>query len=358
MMFVDTDKAAARPARPMRTTDRAAITTGSAFLLCLIMALTGTAGPLQAAEASAAQAPAGQAAASVVDSVPPLVGAVTTLPAAVPPGSDGPAAVLKTAAQSEPGRVAADVSVKRKAGAGRTGFVLGLSWLPAFCETRPGRTECKGQTGDRADAKQLTLAGLWPVRNTFCKVSETLQAQDRKRDWRALPPVPLTEAVAVRLADAMPGTASGFDRHTWLRSGSCQVLSADAYFSLQIRLLEAVNGSAVGSLFRSRVGGDVTEADVRGAFDQGFGPGAGDRIRIQCRQVGDRKLVTGLTIGLSPGLEETSDLATLIHAAAPVRSRCDGGVVDAAGRVPEQRQAAVRPAASGTGGAADTADVR
>ncbi|SER54974.1 hypothetical protein [Rhizobium sp. NFR03] len=241
---------------------------------------------------------------------------------------------------------------------GKTGFVLGLSWLPAFCETKGKRPECVGQNAERADAKQLTLAGLRPVRNSFCKVSETLQAEDRKRDWMALPAVPLSADVARQLSVSMPGTASGLDRHTWLRSGSCQVLDPDAYFSLQIRLLEAVNTSAVGALFRSRIGSRLSEDEVKAAFDRSFAAGAGDRIRLQCRQVGDRMLVTGLTIGLSATMEATSDLATLIHAAAPVRSRCGGGVVDAAGRLRPERSALAGQTPPRTDGEAKVVDVR
>ncbi|PYE37428.1 ribonuclease I [Rhizobium sp. PP-F2F-G38] len=324
---------------------------------CAIITASCAAYDVHAAELAAPQAAIGRNTPHLADSASPI-GVSGILPSATP--------ALPVAAETSPPtsvRIQPDPSVTQKgetrqSAPGKTGFVLGLSWLPAFCETRAKRPECVGQSTERADATQLTLAGLWPVRNSFCKVSEALQAEDRKRDWLALPAVPLSADVATKLAASMPGTALGFDRHTWLRSGTCQVLDPDAYFSLQIRLLEAVNTSAVGALFRSRIGNDITEAEVKAAFDQSFAAGAGDRIRLQCRQVGDRMLVTGLTIGLSATMEETSDLGALIHAAAPTRSRCSGGVVDAAGRVRPERQAVAGQIAPGASGAAKLVDVR
>ncbi|MCD7110736.1 hypothetical protein LRX75_17010 [Rhizobium sp. DKSPLA3] len=303
------------------------------LISCAILAASCAASHAQAEDGAAPESGIGRAAPRLVDNALPA-GASGVTP--VPAQPVTPASVRRPPEAS----VAEKVDGARPV-AGRTGFVLGLSWLPAFCEAKGKRPECVGQDAQRADAGQLTLAGLWPVRNSFCKVPETLQAEDRRRDWLSLPPVPLSAEVATRLATSMPGTASGLDRHTWLRSGSCQVLDPDAYFSLQIRLLEAVNTSAVGALFRNRIGGDVTEADVKAAFDASFAAGAGDRIRLQCRQVGNRVLVTGLTIGLSAAMEETSDLATLIHAAAPTTSRCSGGVVDAAGRARPERPSVV-----------------
>ena len=303
-----------------------------ALASCVFIVVTCSVFEVQAAEVDGLRSPVEQGARRPVDGA-----------SAVEPSGDRPVTRKLDAAQRE---------------TGKTGFVLGLSWLPAFCETKGKRPECVGQNAERADGRQLTLAGLWPVRNSFCQVSEALQAEDRKRDWLALPVVPLSADVAQKLSVSMPGTASGLDRHTWLRSGSCQVLDPDTYFSLQIRLLEAVNTSAVGALFRSRIGGEITETEVKAAFDRSFAAGAGDRIRLQCRQVGDRMLVTGLTIGLSATMEATSDLATLIHAAAPTRSRCSGGLVDAAGRLRPERSAVARQTPPRADGDAEVVDVR
>jgi ribonuclease I len=233
---------------------------------------------------------------------------------------------------------------------GRTGFVLSLSWQPGFCETRSRRPECAGQTADRVDARQLSLVGLSPVRNSFCKVSEALQTEDRKRMWLALPAVPLGAEVAERLAVAMPGAASGLDRHQWLRSGSCQELGPDAYFALQIRLLDTINASDVGILFRERIGSEINEADVKAAFDRSFSAGAGERVRLQCRRSGDRVLVTGLTVGLAATLDPQSSLDELVQGAQPVRSRCAGGVLAAAGR---KGQEGVSAASAGANRRAD-----
>lgn len=215
---------------------------------------------------------------------------------------------------------------------GRTEYVLAVSWQPGFCETRPQRKECASQTAERFDATNLSLHGLWPLRKSYCGVAAEMRSQDRKGDWLDLPKLAMADDTAARLLVAMPGVQSGLDRHQWLRSGTCQGGTVDDYFAVQLRLLEELNRSAVGALFRGRIGSEIDEKAIKQAFDQSFGAGAGDRVRMRCQTVAGRSVITGLTIGLTGDVSGKSSLAPLIQAAGPTEFKCAKGIADAAGR--------------------------
>lgn len=215
---------------------------------------------------------------------------------------------------------------------GRTDYVLAVSWQPGFCETRPERKECANQTAERFDATNLSLHGLWPLRKSYCGVAAEMRSQDRKGDWLDLPKLAMADDTAARLLIAMPGVQSGLDRHQWLRSGTCQGGTVDDYFAVQLAMLEELNRSAVGALFRGRIGSELDETAIKQAFDQSFGQGAGDRVRMRCQTVAGRSVITGLTIGLTGDITGKSGLAPLIQAAGPTEFKCARGIADAAGR--------------------------
>ncbi|WP_082367034.1 ribonuclease T2 [Ensifer adhaerens] len=215
---------------------------------------------------------------------------------------------------------------------GRTEYVLAVSWQPGFCETRPQRKECASQTAERFDATNLSLHGLWPLRKSYCGVAADVRSQDRKGDWLDLPKLAMADDTAARLQVAMPGVQSGLDRHQWLRSGTCQGGTVDDYFAVQLRMLDELNRSAVGALFRGRIGSELDEKAIKQAFDQSFGTGAGDRVRMRCQTVAGRSVITGLTIGLTGDVSGKSSLAPLIQAAGPTEFKCAKGIADAAGR--------------------------
>lgn len=220
-------------------------------------------------------------------------------------------------------------SAEEKAETG-TDFVFAVSWQSGFCRTQPAREECRDLSGKRFDATHFALHGLWPVRKSYCGVAADIKARDRKGGWLELPKLALTDETADRLSVAMPGTRSGLDRHQWLRSGTCHGGTAQQYFSLQLRMLDELNASAARTLFADRLGKAVTEPEIKQAFDATFGKGAGERVRMRCRKVGDRNLVTGLTIGLGGDIDARSGLSGLILAAAPTDFKCREGIVDAA----------------------------
>jgi ribonuclease T2 len=218
---------------------------------------------------------------------------------------------------------------------GRTRFILAASWQPAFCQTNQRKAECDSQTKDRYDATNFSLHGLWPMRQDYCGVPGDQQAADKRSDWDALPEVKLSPAVKADLAKVMPGTQSSLERHEWTKHGTCLTMSPDDYFGVAISLIDDLNGSAVRDLFAANVGRSLKAIDIKAAFDKSFGTGASDRVKMSCRRVGNRRVISELTIGLSQGAggvsAKTAGLQKLIQGAGRTEFGCDEGIVDAAG---------------------------
>jgi ribonuclease T2 len=230
--------------------------------------------------------------------------------------------------------LAAAVFGYQQIAAGPAEHVLAVSWQPAFCETRPRLPECRSQTADRFDATNFALHGLWPQPRSqaYCGVDERTVAQDKRRRWRDLPWERLDDDLWSRLRQAMPGTRSGLHKHEWIKHGTCyDGAGAVEYFEDSLKLLEALNRSEVRDLFAGNIGRELNGDEIRAAFDRSFGPGAGDRVRISCKNDGARRLIVELTIGVSGRIEPDSYVAAHILAADATDPGCPGGVVDPVG---------------------------
>jgi len=212
--------------------------------------------------------------------------------------------------------------------------VLAVSWQPAFCETKPDKVECRTQTADRFDASNFTLHGLWPQprRMAYCNVGKSDIGNDKDGRWDQLPEVSLEPPTRAELDKVMPGTQSQLERHEWTKHGTCYSQTPEEYFSEALALIRALNGSAVRELFASRVGQQLTFDEIRKAFDQSFGEGAGLRVRMQCARNNGKLIISELTIGLSGDITPETSLANLMAAATPTKTECPGGLVDAVGQ--------------------------
>jgi len=213
-------------------------------------------------------------------------------------------------------------------------YVLALSWEPAFCEELPDKAECKAQTPQGFDATHLSLHGLWPQprRIAYCNVSTADIDADGNHHWEDLPEPDLSPATKAALDKVMPGTQSVLERHEWTKHGTCYPGgNADQYFRDAIRMAEAVNDSPVQALFAQRIGQKVSNAEIRAAFDQAFGQGAGQRVRLSCKNDGGRQLIVEMTVGLKGDISSGTSVADLIAAAGPTDPGCPGGIVDPAG---------------------------
>ena len=209
-------------------------------------------------------------------------------------------------------------------------YVLAVAWQPAFCETEPQKPECRSLTESRADARQFALHGLWP-QGSYCGVNPSLIDTDTYESSRALPAIELSSQTRAALDAAMPGTQSYLERHEWLLHGTCADVSAEQYFSRAIALLSQLNASPVQDLFAKSIGARLTAREIRNAFDAAFGPGSGNRIRIDCEDDGARTLISELRIRLYGNVMQASSLRELLGKATPGGGGCNGGIVDRVG---------------------------
>jgi ribonuclease T2 len=208
-------------------------------------------------------------------------------------------------------------------------YVLALSWEPAFCEVMKGKAECKNETAASYEANHFSLHGLWPQprRNVFCGVDRATAALDDQHQWERLPAPQLSSATKAALDKVMPGTQSVLERHEWIKHGTCYPGgNADTYFKDAVRLINDVNGSAVQAFMAANIGKTIKTSDLRAKFDEAFGKGAGDRVRVSCSKNG---LFSELTIGLKGDISAGTSLADLIAASGTTDAGCASGLVDA-----------------------------
>jgi ribonuclease T2 len=109
--------------------------------------------------------------------------------------------------------------------------------------------------------------------------------------------------------------------------GTCYSDTAEEYFVESLQLMNQLNASPVRVLFAERIGELVTADELRAAFDQAFGAGAGNRVEIAC----SGGLITELRIHLDGAITGTTRLAEVIAAAGPVGGGCTRGRIDSAG---------------------------
>lgn len=213
-------------------------------------------------------------------------------------------------------------------------YVLALSWQPAFCEGNERKRECKSMTGTRFDARHLSIHGLWPQpgTNVYCGVSQALISADKQGRWQDIPEPKLSLATREALELMMPGTQSLLDRHEWIKHGTCyRGGDAEAYFFDTVRLSAEINSSAVREFLAAKIGKKVLASDIRARFDEAFGPGAGERVRVACDDDDGRQLIVELTIGLKGGIGAGTPVSELIQASNPTESGCPGGIIDPVG---------------------------
>ncbi len=213
-------------------------------------------------------------------------------------------------------------------------YILALSWQPAFCEAHADKKECKFASADDYVANNFALHGLWPQprSNVMCNVSAADKALDDNHRWEKLPAPQLSAATMAALGKVMPGTQSMLERHEWIKHGTCYSITAEQYFRDSVRLVEAVNASPVQALISANVGKMIKTVDLRAAFDEAFGKGAGLRVRVACERDKNRLLVTEITIGLRGDIPGGAALDELILASTPTEAGCPAGIIDPAGR--------------------------
>lgn len=212
-------------------------------------------------------------------------------------------------------------------------YILAVNWQPAFCETAPRKTECRNQRPNSFETLNFSLHGLWPQPRDaeYCNVSNRDRYASQDGRWRDLPPLDLTIAQRRELDMVMPGSQSGLDRHEWVKHGTCYNGSQREYIDASLHLMQALNNSQVTHLFTESIGRRIAIAQVRAAFDASFGPGAGERVAMDCEADGNRTIITELRISLYGEITSPDDFSKLILAGKPQTQTCRSGQVDAVG---------------------------
>jgi len=215
--------------------------------------------------------------------------------------------------------------------------LLTLSWQSAFCEIRPGKTECRDLNDDLLPhtTRQLSIHGLWPQPKgkNYCGVPNSVKKLDKPESWAQLPIPAIDTDTEDELRAAMPGFASFLHHHEWIKHGTCYLGDggADEYYDDTLYLTGLINESAVVDLFVNNVGQEITGTDIRAAFDSAFGKGTGDRVLIKCTRDDGRTLISELWINLKGKITQDADLGELMLAANTTGMGCQSGIVDAAG---------------------------
>jgi ribonuclease T2 len=185
-------------------------------------------------------------------------------------------------------------------------YLLALTWHPAFCERHAARAECKA--GAKAKPR-LVLHGLWPdwdvngygkrnAGDAFCSPDRNAMVELDRGNWLKMPPIELSEAGTGDLRAAMPGTATGLDRHEWWKHGTCSGLIAADYFAAAIALLREVERGSLGRLLVDEAGGTVARKRLLGAFEADFGYGTSRALVLDCTRDGDEAVLTEIRIRL------------------------------------------------------------
>lgn len=197
---------------------------------------------------------------------------------------------------------------------------LVMTWAPSLCTVAPTSPGCASGHVDKL-GRTWILHGMWPqpAANQYCGVPKGLM--DRARDIRNtdLPPVDIGHGVSASL-QSMMSDASVLAPHEWYAHGTCSGVTPDVYFGVAVTLAEQAR-EVLDPLFADHEGGRIQLSDLQKGFDRAFGAGAGDRIRLSCRNMtGHGSLVYELHLSLPPVPELRRDGATL-----PLRDLIVGG---------------------------------
>ncbi len=158
-----------------------------------------------------------------------------------------------------------------------TSSLLALTWGPSLCTVTPDISGCRsGSVGRRGPV--FMLHGLWPQPSSeqYCDVPP------RSRGSRPLPALPddLRSELQARMSDA-----SVMAPHEWYAHGTCSGVSAPDYFRIAADLAGQA-GAVLDPLFAGARGRQIAARAVREAVTARFGPDAGRRVALTCRDSG------------------------------------------------------------------------
>jgi len=148
---------------------------------------------------------------------------------------------------------------------------MALTVHPAFCADGHSREPECATNGHRT----LVIHGLWPERD---------EPRTYPHDCPG-PPLDLDGALALELADFMPGVAVGLHEHEWAEHGRCAGLDDDEYFDDALRLAQAVD-AVLGAKLTTLAGRATSAHELREVADL-LHPGFGASLTFHCRTLRD-----------------------------------------------------------------------
>jgi ribonuclease T2 len=151
---------------------------------------------------------------------------------------------------------------------------------------------------------------------------------DRARDIRRsdLPPVDIGDDVRASL-QSMMSDASIMAPHEWYAHGTCSGATPDVFFGDAVTLVEEAR-TVLDPMFADAEEGRIQLSDVQDKFNQMYGAGAGDRVRLSCRNLtGQGSVAYELHLSLPPVSElrtpdGTLSLKDLILKGPPLSPGC------------------------------------
>ncbi|MDT5211500.1 MAG: ribonuclease [Mycobacterium sp.] len=204
---------------------------------------------------------------------------------------------------------------------------LVLTWGPSLCAAEPTNAGC---TSGHVGAKGSTwlLHGLWPqpVDNQYCGVPKEIAKRASDLKGSHMPSVAIGDDVRATLQSEM-SDASSLAPHEWYAHGTCSGVTPDAFFSDAAALAQQAR-KILDPMFTEAEGGRISLGAVRDRFDTDYGAGAGERVRLSCRNVtGQGSVVYELHLSLPPVTElrapdGTQSLKDLIVKAPPLGPGC------------------------------------
>ncbi len=203
--------------------------------------------------------------------------------------------------------------------------ILSLSWHDVFCETHRGKKECQRSLFSNKEYG-FVLHGLWPQpkNRAYCGVNNKLVGADKNKQWNRLPELTLSQKTKQGLNSAMPATASGLEKHEWIKHGTCSGMSQEEYFAKATIYTKQFNRSLIASFINANRGKSITIKEIRALADRSFGLGRGDSVDMIC----DKGLVIEIRLNLG---NYNNQLSNAMSNGAKTKPSCRVGIIDKAG---------------------------
>jgi ribonuclease T2 len=126
---------------------------------------------------------------------------------------------------------------------------------------------------------------------------------------------------------SMMSDASTLAPHEWYAHGTCSGVTPDVFFSDAAALTDQAR-KVIDPMFAEAQGGRIALSAVRDRFDAEYGAGAGQRVRLSCRNLtGEGSVVYELHLSLPPVTQlrtpdGTLSLKDLVHNGPPLGPGC------------------------------------